>query len=524
VRLVSAVCLASVVSACATKQATVAPPREAPRVVVIVLDGLRPDDISPARTPTLARLRARGVAFTNTHAAFPTVTRVNGAVLTTGNYPSRTGIVGNTLYVPAVDSLAPFSTGDDQALERLRRRSGELLNTPSLGERLQAAGLRYTVVTSGSGGNALLLNPMGPGGVGVTINPNLAGGTRVSWADSVDRKVRMRFGKAPSEASMLKTTGNFGPVVRWADRVLREYVLSELKPDVLMYWITEPDETQHQHGVGSREATAALLEADAAVGRLVAALDSAGSRTNYLIVSDHGFTQHTVAVPVSNELIRAGLKRDSASTDVTVVSDAETIHLFVRNHGPETTRALAALFQRQATTAAIFARDSTIAGTFPLAVAQLDHPERGADLVVTLTWRADTNAYGVPGTQAISVPGDERRVVNGAAGHGGLSPYVVHATMLAVGPAFRSGRVLDTPVGNIDVTPTVLALLGLPTAGTDGRVLREAFVDGPPPASLSARADTLTTSIATRDGVYRSALLIMTVEGTRYIGPAWRLP
>ncbi|HEX3171011.1 MAG TPA: alkaline phosphatase family protein, partial [Burkholderiales bacterium] len=39
--------------------------------LVFVIDGLRPDSITEADTPTLYRLRREGVAFENTHSVFP---------------------------------------------------------------------------------------------------------------------------------------------------------------------------------------------------------------------------------------------------------------------------------------------------------------------------------------------------------------------------------------------------------------------------------------------------------------------
>ena len=65
--------------------------------IVLVLDGLRPDSITPVNTPNLDRLRSNGVQFDNTHAVFPTVTRVNSASLGTGVYPNRHGIMGNSI-------------------------------------------------------------------------------------------------------------------------------------------------------------------------------------------------------------------------------------------------------------------------------------------------------------------------------------------------------------------------------------------------------------------------------------------
>src|SRR5262245_61385675 len=136
-------------------------------VVVFVVDGLRPDAITAEDTPTLFRLRAEGVHFENSHAVFPTVTRVNAAALSTGTQPGTNGIVGNRMYVPAVDSGRAFDTGDYRNLLRLDGATGgRLLLTRTLAEHLHAHGLSLAAVSSGSTGSAFLLNPRAPSGVG----------------------------------------------------------------------------------------------------------------------------------------------------------------------------------------------------------------------------------------------------------------------------------------------------------------------------------------------------------------------
>src|SRR6516162_8655823 len=72
--------------------------------IVLVLDGLRPDAITPEETPNLWRLRQEGVNFTNSHSVFPTVTRVNATAIGTGMHPGSTGILGNQMFAAAVDS------------------------------------------------------------------------------------------------------------------------------------------------------------------------------------------------------------------------------------------------------------------------------------------------------------------------------------------------------------------------------------------------------------------------------------
>ena len=89
-----------------------------PVVAILVVDGLRPDLIDPTTTPTLWRLQREGSVYTDSHSAFPSVTRVNGASLATGAYPARHGVVGNTMYVPAL-SPTPLSAGEWQNLARM---------------------------------------------------------------------------------------------------------------------------------------------------------------------------------------------------------------------------------------------------------------------------------------------------------------------------------------------------------------------------------------------------------------------
>jgi arylsulfatase A-like enzyme len=494
----------------------------APRVAIVIVDGLRPDLITPHYAPNMAGLRIRGASFTNAHSSFPTVTRVNGTVMTTGMFPGHTGIVGNTLYDPAVDSTAAISTGDDAALEKIAAHYGRLVPMETLGERLTAKGLRYVVVTSGSTGGSLVVNPQAPKGVGITINPGLGKGTRVSFTDSVSRAILAKFGSPPTANAMAKEgMGTNGPLVAWADRVLRGYVLPVLKPDVLLYWITEPDHAQHEHGPGSPQGLAGVAAADSAVGNLLAVLDSAGGKTNLILLSDHGFISHSEGVPLSAMLVSAGLKHDRASNDVFVVGDEHIAHIFVKGHDAAKSRAIAKYLEEQPSTAAVFARDSTIPGTFSLTSVHLDNPTRGADLVAVLTWTSKPNAFGLPGEQMSVSNGastDIRPITNGSAGHGGLSPFAVHSTMILSGPAFQRTTHIDTPTGNVDVMPTVLKLLGMDKAGYDGRVLREAFATTPEGEWPKSTTKVLTA----KSGAFESSLQLTTLGTETYIDAAWR--
>jgi arylsulfatase A-like enzyme len=80
------------------------------------------------------------------------------------------------------------------------------------------------------------------------------------------------------------------------------------------------------------------------------------------------------------------------------------------------------------------------------------------------------NELGAPGM--LIATGGSRN----AGTHGSLSKYEMNNTLIATGPDFKQGVISEIPSGNIDVTPTVLHLLGIePKEKMDGRVLREGF-------------------------------------------------
>ncbi len=57
----------------------------------------------------------------------------------------------------------------------------------------------------------------------------------------------------------------------------------------------------------------------------------------------------------------------------------------------------------------------------------------------------------------------------GAGMHVSLSPYDMHNTLVAAGPAFREGLASELPSGNIDVAPTILKILKIAPAESHGR-------------------------------------------------------
>src|SRR5262249_59316976 len=139
----------------------------APLTLVLVLDGLRPDSITAEETPNLWRLRREGVDFPNSHAVFPTVTRVNATAIATGAYPVRNGIFGNRIYVRAFDPNNAFNNDDHRALLRLDDVTGGgmvLAKTP--GELMAERGKRLAAGSSRSPRTGAVAQSRAPPGGG----------------------------------------------------------------------------------------------------------------------------------------------------------------------------------------------------------------------------------------------------------------------------------------------------------------------------------------------------------------------
>jgi arylsulfatase A-like enzyme len=519
--------------------AGVSPPASAGRAtlnIVMVLDGLRPDAITPEETPNLWRLRQEGVNFTNSHSVFPTVTRVNATAIGTGALPARSGVVGNSQYVRAVDPNRAFVNDDHKNLLRLDQvTGGGMVLVKTLGEILQERGKRLAAVSSGSTGSALLTNARAHQGAGVLINGYWEPGVRVAFPDAVNDVVRRRFGTAPLKP---ETAESQDAAVTWAQTVLRDYVLTELKPDVVINWLTEPDHMLHVNGAGSPQARASIRNDDAEIGLLLKRLEALGvaGTTNIIVVSDHGFGHSAFGVNVTAELIKADLKAGPDSDDVVLASSGQTQLLHVKDRDRDRIHRITDFLKAQEWTGVLFtagasntsgalAIEGIEPGTFSTKLIHLDHPERGPDIVLTFPWNSAKNAFGVPGTDYTDTRGATGPLKGNAGNHGSMSPWTVHNTFLAWGVDFKRGATLRTPVSNVDVTPTLIALMGLDRdAGLprfDGRAITEAFADGPDEEQVATKTTTYFT--ATPDGGFQAAIQVSEVGDERYLDKSWRV-
>lgn len=490
-------------------------------VIVLVIDGLRPDSISPALTPNLNRLKTAGVWYTRSHSVFPTVTRVNATSITTGTSPARHRMVSNSFYVPAISNTV-LSNADYRNLLSLGKwNGGRVVDPKSLGEYFQAAGIDYVAVSSGSTGSALLLNPTAPYGNGSLINPGFENGKRVAFPDALNLALLNRFGAVNGEE------GDESMI--WVERVLREYVLDAARPQVIVDWMGRTDSAQHEFGVGSQQGLAAVRLVDQQIGLLLERLRQLKleDKTDIIVTCDHGF-DHEPAADVLAPVRESGF----AAGDVVVDNQGGSSLFYVKNRDPEKITRLAAKFQESPTTNAIFvaarrpdggamrcspgAVKGFAPGTFALELASQCVPSIGPDLIVTYGWNDAPNPFGVPGTQW----GPGATGASPRNGHGGLNPYVTHSTLIGFGKSFAQGKTVDVPAGNQDIAPTLLAIQGLPMpGGLDGRVLAEAFKN-----SRKSPLKSKVRRIQMSTGAYCAEVEISYAANHAYLNQARRCP
>ena len=335
-----------------TPAPTPPPTQSVTRTIVMVWDGLRPDDVNATDTPNLLALQTAGVNFSDNHSTYPTFTMMNGSSFATGSFPKTSGFYGNTFWTPPQgigntipvgksaagtpqDYVDPVFTEDYQVLTTLNDYyGGQLLLVKSLFATAQAAGM--TTATIGKSG-AAYIQDLDKGGVFLdenTVQPrslvnelqaaNIALPANVVNNYSGSDAVTLSAGNGSPTARAGYVTFNttaYDPggtqtiaprdstdttqgapedaANKYMMSVYTSYILPKKNPMLSLIWFRTPDNVEHGYGPGSPNARAGLRSQDARLGELMAALKAQGldSTTNVIVVSDHAHS--SVSGPLS---------------------------------------------------------------------------------------------------------------------------------------------------------------------------------------------------------------------------------
>ena len=432
-------------------------------VVIVVFDGLQPAQVTADLMPNLARLASEGVTCSSHHAVFPTVTRANVASIVTGHQPGSHGLTANMLVIPEFDPHRAIGALEPVLTEIAAHHP--VLLQPTLGDILHGHGLEYVAVGAGTTGNAYLQNPNAETKGGATIHPEFC------LPRPLHRKLTDRFGPWPDRRG--PSASKMAHIVD----IFTEYVLTERQPAVSMLWFSEPDSSQHAHGVGSPQAVEAIREADRQFERLLNWLEREGraADTNVMVTSDHGYSTISDVVNIEAALRDAGFPPAGESGGVAVAPNGGSALFYAADNVPSTATRLAKWLMGQPWCGTLLASKASgeIEGTLPASLVGLEGP-RAPALAMSFRWDSNVNAAGFAGHAYSTSLGP------GQGQHGSMSRHETRNVFFARGPDFKQSASLDGPSGNVDIAPTILHLLGLPGGESmHGRILAEVLIGGP---------------------------------------------
>jgi predicted AlkP superfamily pyrophosphatase or phosphodiesterase len=288
---------------------------------------------------------------------------------------------------------------------------------------------------------------------------------------------------------------------KWTTKSLVKHLWKDGVPKYTLLWLSDPDKSQHETGVGSPTALAGIEASDNNLAEVINTLKSKGvwDKTDLMVVSDHGFSTIFKGPEIGPILQRQNFAatnkvENPEPGDVMVVGLGGSVLLYVLDKDVSVIRRLVDFLQTADFTGVIFSR-LPFEGTFPLESVGYSMTNNAPDLLVSLRWNADVNSHGAPGMMT-STGGTV-----GKGSHASLSRFDMNNTLVAAGPSFKKGLINEVPSGNIDLAPTILWLLGVRTPPTmDGRILNEALKN---PAGPEIKPETNIIE-ATRDiGLFR---------------------
>ncbi|MCW4115480.1 alkaline phosphatase family protein [Aurantimonas sp. MSK8Z-1] len=466
--------------------------REPGSTLIVCFDGLRRDRVTADRMPNLARFMAAGVDMLNSRSVFPSETRVASTSTVTGSSPGEHGLVANQFINRQVVPEGLFNTADHDHLAKADA-AGILIDRDSLGQRLARAGKRFAVVsTATAGATAMMSYGARPAGQPVfSVHPGVG-------TPELMREAEARFGPVPPAA-----TPNTARLDH-ATRVLTDLVYPDHRPDLAIFWMSDPDITSHGFGLDAPETITAQRGADAAFGRILEWQAGGEGPQNIMVMSDHG--QITGAARID---LRAALPEHAAW-----LSPGYFSGLYLPDPTRERIAAAVERLTREPWCGLVFVSlpgepGGSVPGALPAAVMGGGH-SRSAPVSFTLRAAPPSDPGGL---ETCLFAGG---IAPGGGMHGGVTRGELSTVLAAAGPAFRAGLRSEIPCWLPDIAPTVLSVLGLPTTGMSGRVLRETLAgvaEAPPVVERR--------SLEARLGEHRQGVEQWLVEGRAITDHGW---
>jgi predicted AlkP superfamily pyrophosphatase or phosphodiesterase len=426
----------------------IAQQKTAPLLVVISVDGLRPDyvtaaDARGAKLPNLRRFLKEGAYAEGVVGVIPTVTYPSHTTLVTGVWPAKHGILANTTFDPMQKNFQGWYW------------YAEDIRVPALWDAAAQAG-RTT---------ASIQWP-------VTVGANITWDIPEVWRAGTPEDAKLL--RALSTPGLLleaaKEIGEFRGGIDTSgegDEVRGKYavwLLEKKKPGLLTLHLTALDHTEHETGVFSAESLAVLERLDAVIGKVWEAAEKLAPGKVYIaIVSDHGFANYDRQLNLFPAFREANLFTADEKGNI---SDWKAM--------PWVTGGSSAIVLKDAKDQATLAEVRALLGKLA------KDPESGIDRVLEADELQKRGGYPTasffvglkPGWRTgASLTGPVISKVKMGGTHGELPDVPeLHATFFIVGPGIPAGRNLGL-IDMCDIAPTLAKEAGLSLPSADGKTL-----------------------------------------------------
>jgi predicted AlkP superfamily pyrophosphatase or phosphodiesterase len=477
------------------------------KILVVSFDGLQPSQINEDLMPNLYGYLNDGVTFTNHHAVYPSVTRINSTSMFTGRYPGSHGIAANSVVMRDFQPNLVFSVMQPM-LENIREKLGDVLYVENLGDILNNFGEKFVAVGAGTTGNSFLQNPNAHKNGGAVVNPEF------TLPYSLEKTLKSTVGDWPSESIPNEKR------LRHCVDIMTKYVIPKINPTVGLIWFSEPDKSHHADGVGNELGTQAIKYADKCFGDLISKIRKIENSkdANVIIISDHGYSTIKGVIDIKEELIKVGLLENEHDNKILIAPNGGSVLFYVENSENKLATKLARTLMQFEWCGPMFYSSNTgkIEGLLPAELIGIEGP-RCPDVTMSFQWNSEKNIAGYKG-MIYSAGGDKNLGT-----HGSISKHEMNNVFGAFGPDFKKGLVCSTPTGNVDLTPTIIHLLGLKTnIPFDGRPIREALLEGVNHENIKVNIEEFKSEYSNEGFSYKQKLVTSSVENTHYIDYAER--
>jgi len=433
------------------------PPKITSHVVLIVISGLRADDINNAEAlrlniPTIQSLRTKGAHAVTVESVYPSQNKPAHVSIVTGVLPADHGVTSD---FPFDEQTGAQSAKPHYSSKEIK---ADTLWDAAKREGLVTAAIAYSL-TAGAPINFNLPEPAEetfssdstpPGLMNEVLSALKTNPEPTSPASKPDSLVRQTRDDFKADAAA--------------------YLIGRYHPNLLLVNFNSLDLAQQRFGIRSAETQALMGQIDRMVGKIVSAVELAklSDETTFLIVSDHGSSSverefRPNVLFAKKGLLTADEHGAVKSWRAVVQSYGGSAAVFLKNPKDEATaREVEQMFRELDKDSdnplwrLTSQRDATRLGCDPRAAFYLDAAPR-----YKISPRANGSAVAKTTERAA---------------HGYLpSRAEMRATLILAGKGIKANQKIEY-ARLIDITPTVARLLGLEMKSARGRVLSEVVV------------------------------------------------